>query len=273
MMDFDTEGYLSLQMDNFINDITYKNKEIFNLCEDLNRYAQTLKFDIHTDKSKLSQVLIVGLFVKILNSYQAAIILSRYGLCSQANSINRVSLEALFVLRAIESDNSLAKVLIGEDSKNMEKILRKVTSNKDSVFDNIQSEVDVSDLEPLVQKNKDEDNNILKVEKWAELSGLTNLYLTMYSELSNDVHVEIRNLSQYLTTDSSGIINGISDLPDTTNIPIILLDSLVILSSALESIHTVFSIGNFTIFKDIEMQILKLCKARNCEQTFPSLSN
>lgn len=66
-MNFDTEGYLSLQMDNFVNDITSKNKEIFNLCEDLNRYAQTLKFDIHADTSELSQILILGLFAKILN--------------------------------------------------------------------------------------------------------------------------------------------------------------------------------------------------------------
>lgn len=262
-MNFDTEGYLSLQMDDFVNDITSKNKEIFNLSEDLNRYAQTLKFDIHADTSESSQILIVGLFAKILNSYQATIILSRYGLCSQANSINRVSLEALFVLRAIESDKSLAKVLIGGDSKNMEKILRKVTSNKDNVFDNIQSEVDVSDLAPLVQKNKDEDNNILKVEKWAELGGLTNLYLTMYSELSSDVHIEIRNISQYLTTNSSGIINGISDLPDTTNIPIVLLDSIIILSNAIESLHNVFNVGDDSVFEAIEMQALKLCKTRN----------
>lgn len=265
-MNFDTEGYLSLQMDNFVNDITSENKEIFNLCEDLNRYAQILKFDIHADTSELSQILIVGLFAKILNSYQATIILSRYGLCSQAKSINRISLEALFVLRAIASDNSLAKVLIGSDSKAMEKTLRKVTSNKDNIFDNILSEVDISDLGPLIQKNKDEDNNILRVEKWAELGGLTNLYLTMYSELSNDVHIEIRNLSQYLTTDSSGIINGISDLLDTTNIPIVLLDSITILSNAIESLHNVFNVGDDIIFESIEMQALKLCKVRNSEE-------
>jgi hypothetical protein len=257
-MDFDLGGYLGTQMNDYINEHYLKNYMLYQLCEDFNRYAQKLKFDIHPRIDELSEMAISSLFIKILNSYQAIIILYRYGLSSQAKSITRISLETLFVLKAIAIDKKHAQVLLDMDSKKIEKFIRKVKVNEDNIFDGIQSKVDLASLESLSQKNKDNHIEIPKVETWAKLSGLTNLYHTMYAVFCDDIHIDIRNLEQYVTVDSAGDIIGLSCLPNTADISNVLLDSLYILSEAIASLNRVFGVGDIKDLEAFEIRALNL---------------
>lgn len=256
-MDFTSEGYLGTQISDFIRENHLENLSFYELSEDINRYAQKLKLDIHLPNPEISQMATIALFIKILNSYQSIIILYQYGLSSQAKSIIRISLESLFVLKAIALDKSKVQLLIDTYSKETELKLSKIMNPKYKVFDSIRDQMDTATLNALKQKNKVDKIKKLKFSEWAELSNLTAMYNTMYSELSEDVHNDIVNLEQYAMVDSSGGVK-FSCVPNNTDVSRDLLWSITILLLALESLHSVLGVGKIEDLEAFDKRAMQL---------------
>ncbi|HHY70238.1 MAG TPA: hypothetical protein GX519_00930 [Thermoanaerobacterales bacterium] len=70
-------------------DIENKNQDIFNLCYELNDLAQETKykFAIHTENGQ--EIVGASLFVKILQEFQATVLLFRMGLGVEGKVLTR----------------------------------------------------------------------------------------------------------------------------------------------------------------------------------------
>lgn len=103
-MSFDEYGFLG-DYGNEIVEYNYENHvEIFKICEEINSYAQNIKYAFKINEYDIQGLLAISLFGKVLNTFQAAVILYKYGLNSQSKMITRVQLESLFILKSIVKD-------------------------------------------------------------------------------------------------------------------------------------------------------------------------
>ena len=104
IMSFDTEGFLGNQASEIIKENYESHKDIFELCEEINLYAQSVKDDFKIYQDDMQGILATTLFSKILNTFQAVVILYKYGLNSQSKMLTRVELESLFTLKSTIKD-------------------------------------------------------------------------------------------------------------------------------------------------------------------------
>ncbi len=119
------KGFLGTEINNWIPRIREAHPEFFQLVNDLNTYCQKsmFQFDVHNrDKQEL---LVSTLFIRILENYQAAILLAERRSLPPSRSLARIIIDALFVLCAISKNEKYADEFIHEDQISRRKFLNK----------------------------------------------------------------------------------------------------------------------------------------------------
>lgn len=240
-MDFESQGYLGAEIVHYARENVSTNIDVFNFSEKLNRFLQKIKYEININNKSIADLVIATLFARMNNTYQAIIILYRYGLHSQAKSLIRNNLEALFVLKAICKNPTNVSLLIENDSKNRKRIYNKFTDKNN--FINMQNKVNYEDTLDALKKELPS-HNVLEthISEWANLAELAHLYATYYSFYSSEIHVDIRNLEQYASFDTKKNVSDLNDLPNTTTIKQDLLFSVSLIFEELVSINEYFKL-------------------------------
>ena len=98
-MDFNERGFLGSAVLEFVDSVEKRYPELLALCYRTNELAQGLKHDFRVNSADGQQVLALTLFVRVLNGFQAVVLLARLGLRTDAQVVARGLLEALFVLK------------------------------------------------------------------------------------------------------------------------------------------------------------------------------
>lgn len=172
---FKAEGFLTECPANILAEIRSFEPELFDTCEAVNRWGMEVAWNLQPRKSKAGQVAGALLFVKALNSFQAAVLLARRGMCVESEAMSRTGLECVFQLGALAKEPERhAKALESDHHRHLATHAKKllVHVQKGAV------------LAPEVVKDL-EANTLLKgdsisMEKAAESAGLSHYYDSLY---------------------------------------------------------------------------------------------
>ena len=114
-MDFNEKGFLGTAIVEFSKSVEEHYAAFFEACSRINELAHAVKFELEVHNKDGQEVLAATLFLRLLNGFQATVILSRLGLVTEAKIVLRSALESLFILRLLCKDEKFLAEYVGSD--------------------------------------------------------------------------------------------------------------------------------------------------------------
>jgi hypothetical protein len=262
--DFDEYGFLGVQAENFSKGIIESHKDWFDFCFELNAYAQKAKFELEIHNEDGKEVISSCLFIKILNGFQASLILGRFGLTLEAEVVLRSMLETLFLLKACIEDEDFMQEYIKSDDARRLKIMNVAHKYPDWIFKATRKYATEKRRRELREKVKSEGIIELKTWEMAKKAKLESLYDSVYRLLSDVVHSGPKSLGSYTEVDETGKIKVIGVLPKDKDLDFVFVTAGEIMLLTLNSIFPLFSLD-----KKQEMEIFQLRFQKLVERETP----
>jgi hypothetical protein len=249
LKDFYLKGFLGDEAKEFYITNSENHKTMFDFCEELNRYTIKIsqKLNIHSRDAR--ELIIGGLFVKILNSTQSAIILTKYGLDIEAQVLERTALEALFWLSAIVKRNKLHLKFIETHDAQRNELIKSIKKNPES-FHPI-----------IIEKSKEcstaseSEIKTYPIETIASIAGLKVGYDNIYSMLCLCVHPDAQNLENKYFHIENEVVKSYKTLPSTENIEIIAFTYSYIILNMLGSLDKYFKLNIENELNDFKKKV------------------
>lgn len=219
-MSIDEEGFISPDIQDWINKHRNENSDWFRLAENMNRIGQQqlALLEIPTDNAK--SFLIAMLFIRGLSGFQATVILTERGMTTEARTLCRGCFETAFYIGALIKDPEFVSAMIDDDTSRRKKLangLLNLQSNPDSL--------DAALLEQFVNNllQSNFKSSTVQIEDAARRGGLIDIYNVFYRSLSNDsAHPSVTALTRHMGFDETDAINNelpwgpnVSDVLDT----------------------------------------------------------
>jgi|GEM_PF-3522318 len=245
MNDFNINGFLGTEAELISANNYNQYNNLFHFCEELNRYTIALvpQIDIHNHDSR--ELIIGGLFLKILNGTQGAVILMKYGLDIETNIIIRTALESLYWLVAIIKRKPVYKKFIETNEKTKNDFAERIRKYPNSYHPNV---VDCyKDYQP--SQPSDTEFSPLRVETVANKADLKESFDNAYSVLCLSSHPDLQNIeNRYFVIEDNEIVT-LDSLPSTRDIKPILSTNCFIIIEMLKNIDKFFKLN---ISNDLE---------------------
>lgn len=241
-MDFNEKGFLGTAVAEFSNAAEKEYANFFNACYRINEIAQDVKFEFQIHNQDGQEVMAACLFMRILNGFQAVIILARLGLVVDAKVVLRGILEALFILKLLCDEAKFVVEYVRTDQAQRLKWMNIAHQNTDPVFDSLRQYATPERMKTL----KDELNTYgikkLNIENVAKRAKLTTIYNTDYRLLSYEIHSTPRSLEHYTAADQDEIITGFPWGPSDNGLAYILFTAVRVLAIGVDSAAKLFKV-------------------------------
>lgn len=239
--DVDDYGFLELQAEDFSKDILRKYKEWFGYCYELNSFCQRAKFEIEIHNRDGQEVISCCLFLKILNGFQACLILSRYGLVLEAEVLVRSILEALFIMRACINDEDFMRDYVNSDKMRQLNIMKAAHRHTEWIFEATKEVATKERIEKLKEMKETGEIKALNIREISKKARLEPLYDSVYTLLSDSVHSGPKSVDGYVSTDTAGNIR-ISMIPEKIELEIVFVTAVQTVLLALGGVFKLFEI-------------------------------
>jgi Family of unknown function (DUF5677) len=208
-------AYLAPEMAGWLTVNRKRNREWFELAFEINRLAQQLWNELPSVLNESAWKFTTRLlYLRGINSFQAAVILSNHGLTIDAGTQTRSAFEDLFCLAASKQDEALVARLVRAQNNSRKKIARAVS----------QLPADLGLEAATAAKLKEfadtyEDGQQLNFAEIADVGSLKPVYDVYYRSLSHDAaHPTLDSLERLLRTNANGDIEGFATGPDQPDI-------------------------------------------------------
>ena len=220
-MPFEKHGFLGQQARENTENIRKRHDRLFNLVDEVNEYTHEAIVEVNIDPQDMHQCLVGSLFAKMVQSFQALVILAQYGLESDSNIILRALFDDIFLFGSIIEDKEFAERYIehervlqlkltnaainnAKDLRFGKKMMRRLTDRK-------------AELEKEIKAAKDDkkgkrppgDDKMFSSERLAKKAGLNAMYQSGYRILSNDVHTSPVSVEAFLNIENGQRIKSI----------------------------------------------------------------
>lgn len=242
-MSYEINGYLGNQIEEIKKENYTNHQYIFKQCEEINRFAQKIKYDFNINSEDNQGIIATILYMKIHNAFQGAVIMYQYGLDTEAKTLVRSALEAMFVLKAVIKDEKNIELLKQDNFKQKEKRYKSILEDKHNIFSEIKGNIDLEQYEELKRKNKKEDIKDVHISRWAELSDSLADYYYAYKVLCSDVHVDIGNFDKYIVANEDGQVEQFNAIPNTDDIERVLFTGIYALLTAIDHMNHLRTLG------------------------------
>lgn len=214
-MSIKDHAYLAPEMSGWLIVNRKRNSAWFDVASKINTLAQKLWNELpevrNEDAWKFTTRL---LYLRGINSFQSAVILSNHGLTVDAGTQTRSAFEDLFCLAASRKDEALVARLVGAHNNNRKKIARAVSQ--------LPADLGLEAVKAAKLKefaDNYEDGQPLNFAEIAEVGGLKPVYDVYYRSLSHDAaHPTLESLERLLRTNAKGEIEGFLTGPDQPDI-------------------------------------------------------
>jgi len=241
----ENSGFLSKDISKYKEHHRKKNEGIFNLCKELNEYAHATMWKIQISNEYLPEILPACAYVRVLSNFQSIVILAEFGLLNEAKIVLRSLVEGMFLMVAITRNKDYSTKIIEQDTLERERTCKAIRRNIIAgIFKSEKPTIDEIEQQLKDIKREIEDKSIKKINK-RDLSIAANLesyYDTVYHLLSGTVHINPRDLEQYLDLTEERKIKEIKWGPEEEEIEDILFTAVETLIFVLESISNMFDI-------------------------------
>ena len=242
-----TDGYLSNQITYLIKKNWNKNTKWFNLCKEINRFLNTAMYKMIVHNKCKLEIMVALLYIRSMSNFQGVIIMAERGMVNEAKTLLRCLLECEFAVVAIDKDKTIVDRLILDDRIQQLGKLKAIKRNIENGVPLPKDTFSIDEIKTFIKDVKSEikKSNIKKftTRDLAEIAGLITTYDSAYKDLSGTIHVNVRDLEQYLELNEKGEIKQLLSEQDVKEIGMILLGASEIILKILESISKIFSLS------------------------------
>jgi hypothetical protein len=193
----------------------------------------------------LPEILFACAYVRVMSNFQSIIILAEYGLINEAKIILRSLVEGMFLIVAITKEKKYSQKIVEQDILDREKTCKAIRRNIIAGIHKLEKptlyEIE-KQIEDIKIEIKEKDIKRINKRDLSIAAGLESYYDTIYHLLSGTVHINPRDLEQYLNLTEERKIREIKWGPDIEEIEDILFASVETMVFVLESISNRFEI-------------------------------
>jgi hypothetical protein len=257
--DFDEKGFLGLQAQEFCAEISKRYREWFDLCSDINSFGQKSKYEMNIHNMDGQEVISVCLFLKILNGFQACLILAKYGLVAEAEVLLRSLFEALFIMKACINDEDFTREYVKSDEAKQLKLMKAAYKHDAPIFLETRKYASIGRMKELQEKKDRKEIKELNVFDVAEKAGLGILYDSAYRLLSDSVHCGPKSLEDYIAgTDDVGRVKSLTVMPIKAELENVFINAAQVMFYALGFIFEFFQIDKKNEMEPLDLRFQKL---------------
>jgi hypothetical protein len=249
---WDENGFLASSADAVAKALLEQHQSHFQRAADLNRDCHELLFSCKPRNRDGQQVLVAALFLRLLEHFQATVILLRRGLVSPGVVMARACLEAVFAARAIALAPDGLRRFILDDQVERLKLANKADQYAYPNLEDLRQEVAKglrSDIESEIEADG---ARRFSTEDMSRLAGMHDWYVTIYPLWSKTAHSRVRDLEQYLDLDGKGEIRSLKYAPGLNNLSPVLLTTMHALLLGAEAVGRLFDCDCPASFPDHE---------------------
>jgi hypothetical protein len=248
-MAFENQGFLD-PAGEWIAKCRLDHEPYFHLALKVNEIALSLcpKLDINNENAQ--HILCASLFARIVELFEASIILVERCIINGSKIIIRSMLNTTFTINAIAKKEGLVWEYIQDDDINRRyRDLKRIKNNPHIYQNELDKEGDdllgrkINDLE---KKRRNEKPRELTVKYLAEKSGMIDFYNTTYSLFSGTEHSSARDMEQYLEISKTGKLIALKLVPHikTEDIDLLLLTAIETLTYGIDAVGIVFGLND-----------------------------
>ncbi len=266
-MPFSKDGFLGKEAWGLASEIRERQKNLFALFYEVNRFTEQTIKEIRVSKSNPQELISACLFTRVLEGLQAAVILIERGLDLDATVILRGVYEALVYLRlSCEGKDFVGKYISKHDIDRLELLKKIRKDDPESKIYKIREYTSDESINQIISeleaKIKNEGIDIEKFKKdfskrmLAEKAGMEELYKIYYYVTSDSAHTHPRVLERYVATDEKGNPLQLNHGPCGENARLSLITAVEFLLSAIAYISTLFGLNKDTKIKDFHEELV-----------------
>ena len=203
-MTIERNGFLGDKVNQISSEIQKAHKPYFSLFSKLNRFTAETREKISTDNTNLLELLATCLFIRIHESCQAAVLLLRNGLTTDAKVVVRSVFEALAHIKLLSKDEKYTKQYMLASEFERSRKITKLRQNPSDVLAKYRDKISPEEMAKFEKQRKELKDARHITSKIATEAGLKDMYETVYSLFSDIVHVSSKTLENYLVLNEKG---------------------------------------------------------------------
>jgi hypothetical protein len=217
---------------------------VFAKCEEVSYLAHRLRNSIKLDYENQLHIVSICLLQRIIDSFQAVVMLMEIGLEADCNTIVRCSLETMLILRKLTEDPDFLVKYVGSEQLHRKKILNAAKADSKSALRRaIKEQALERKLSEITADIKKFNLQEMKIEQLARDVGLDDWYQLTYRFLSSDAHSLPGSLARYVRLDEDLNVTMFDLNPKTDNTKTVLITHCALTLIALDSIEKIFHCG------------------------------
>lgn len=242
-MDFDEKGFLGASIDDFSKSVQVQYSKFFELSHQVNELAHLIKFELKVHNRDLQEFLAATLFLRLLNGFEAVVILGIKGLLFEAKVALRSVIETLFILKLLCEEEAFALEYLGSSKVQSLKWMNIAREIQDPNFESLRRYATSEVMEALRKEIEQHGLRKLEVEPIAKRAGLHHFYNTQYRLLSEQVHCLPISLDPFLVQDEDGELSSFDWGPKHDDLCLVLFTNVQMLLTALAAITKLFEVN------------------------------
>lgn len=220
-MSFEDEGFLSGEAEAIQAEIRAKYAAWSGMIRRVITFAHRAMSRLSVHNRDGQQMLAACLLVKLLSDIQGAVLLAERGLESQARSVLRVAVEALFVLANVCADEEFFTSFVRAAERDRLRLINAIRASPSPVFEDVRPHVTPELVERLTRQIQEAAVTMEGAEQLARRAGLSHFYDGAYRLLCQDVHSSARSLERYLLLAEAGEATGLRYGPLTEDLNLV----------------------------------------------------
>lgn len=209
MTNIETDGFLSDEAIEGRAVFRERFQDVFAMAEDMNRVALRKLGGAKLSGIDDGSFVIYLLAIRIIESYEAIIILMERGMLAPAKLVIRPLLEALFTLVAVEKNKGLVSKYFDTQNKAHFELLRSSTQWRDEALKKIFKEANL-EAKYIEKKKELKENppNTFGPIDWAKAADFEDFYHVYYVQYASYTHSNLSALEDHLDRDNENKINA-----------------------------------------------------------------
>ncbi|MCI0407341.1 MAG: DUF5677 domain-containing protein [Acidobacteria bacterium] len=252
------EGFLSEEAAAVQRDIRAKYPAWSGLLRRLNIFAHRVIPRLTVQSRNGQQVLAACILLKLLGDVQGAVLLAERGMESQARSLLRVAVEALFVLVNLCKNEEFLRTFIYKAEIERLKLIEAILKNPARVFDEVRPHLTPELIERLTKEIEEAAVTPEKVKELAGRGKLSHFYDGPYRLLCQDVHTSARSLERYALTDKENDLIGLRYGPITDDFNFIHSTAAQVLIGALGVVDSLLGLSLEPELRPLDQEVVAL---------------
>lgn len=190
----DENGFLSGRIDAWISQHRANHNDLLTLAEALNRESHAFLHGRAVTISDINRLTSIVLFARMMELYQAVLLVVDRGSRSGTRVLFRAFLEAFFHFAAIHKDSSYLEEYLDQFENERKSLINRIRKTDDPALEDLRRPIDDS----LIAELQNIEVRRVNIEEVARRGGCHNIYVTAYALLSRSVHSSAGDLEAHL---------------------------------------------------------------------------